>query len=72
MDLPLTGGLCTWSNSRSWLRIDRFLVSPDWEARHPKVLQKRLLCLYSDHFPIVLARGGNKGGGNPLNLRTYG
>jgi hypothetical protein len=62
MDLPLTGGLCTWSNSQSWSRIDRFLVSPDWEARHPEVLQKRLLCLCSDHFPIVLACGGNKGG----------
>jgi hypothetical protein len=38
MDLPLAGGLCTWSNSRSWSRIDRFLVSPDWEVRHPDVL----------------------------------
>jgi hypothetical protein len=61
MDLPLSGGLLTWSNSRSWSRIDHFLVSPDWEARHPEVLQKRLLCLCSDHFPIVLACGGNKG-----------
>ena len=61
MDLPLSRGLCTWSNSRSWSRIDRFLVSPDWEASHPEVLQKRLFCLCSDHFPIVLACGGNKG-----------
>ena len=28
MDLPLTGGLCTWSNTWSWSRIDRFLISP--------------------------------------------
>jgi exonuclease III len=62
MDLLLTGGLCTWSNTRSWSRIDRFLISPDWEARYPEVIQKRLLCLCSDHFPIVLAAGGNKGG----------
>jgi hypothetical protein len=62
MDLPLTGGLCTWSNTRSWSRIDRFLISPGWEERHPKALQKRLLCLCSDHFPIVLACGRNKGG----------
>jgi hypothetical protein len=46
MDLPLTGGLCTWSNSRSCSRIDRFLVSPDWEARHPEVLQKRSLSVF--------------------------
>jgi hypothetical protein len=62
MDLPLTGGLCTWSNTQSWSRIDRFLISPDWEARYPEALQKRLLCLCSDHFSIVLACGRNKGG----------
>jgi hypothetical protein len=31
MDLPLAGGVSTWANSRSWSRLDRFLVSPDWE-----------------------------------------
>jgi hypothetical protein len=51
MNLPLTRGVCTWSNNQSWSRIDRFLVSPGWEARHPGVLQKRLLCLCSNHFP---------------------
>jgi endonuclease/exonuclease/phosphatase family metal-dependent hydrolase len=61
MDLPLAGGLRTWSNTQSWSRIDRFLVSPGWEVRHPEALQKRLICLCSDHFPIVLACGGNKG-----------
>jgi hypothetical protein len=58
MDLPLSRGICTWSNSQSWSRIDRFLVSPGWEARHPGVIQKRLLCPCSDHFPIVLTYGG--------------
>jgi exonuclease III len=62
LDFPLTGGLCTWSNTRSWSRIDRFLISPDWEAKYPEALQKRLLCLCSDHFPIVLACRRNKGG----------
>ena len=31
MDLPLVGGTFTWLNNQdtpSWLRIDRFLVSP--------------------------------------------
>jgi hypothetical protein len=31
MDLPLGGGMSTWSNSLSWSRLDRFLVSLDWE-----------------------------------------
>lgn len=45
IDLPLIGGSYTWSNNRdfhSWSRIDRFLVSPDWEAKYPNLLQKRL------------------------------
>jgi hypothetical protein len=62
MDLPLTGGVCTWSNSQSLSRIDRFLVSLGWEERYPGVLRKRLLCLYSDHFPIILACCGRMGG----------
>ena len=62
MDLPLTGKVCTWSNSQSWSRIDRFLVSLGWKARHLGVLLKILLCLCSDHFPIILTSGGRVGG----------
>jgi hypothetical protein len=57
MDFPLAGGSYTWSIScdpPDWSRIDRFLVSPDWEARFPVASQKRLPRLYSDHFPILL------------------
>jgi endonuclease/exonuclease/phosphatase family metal-dependent hydrolase len=46
-----------WSNNReqpSWSRIDRFLVSADWEAKCPDLVQKRFLRLCSDHFPILL------------------
>jgi exonuclease III len=77
MDLPLAGGSYSWSlrlDPLVWSRIDRFLVSPDWEARFPMVSQKRLPHLYSDHFPILLdcvdvSRGGGKG---LSNLRTCG
>jgi hypothetical protein len=57
VDFPLAEGAFTWSRSFDppiWFRIDRFLVSPDWEARFPVSSQKRLPCLYSDHFPILL------------------
>jgi endonuclease/exonuclease/phosphatase family metal-dependent hydrolase len=50
----------TWSISNDppmWSRIDRFLVSPGWEAQFPGVSQKRLSRLYSDHFPILLDCG---------------
>lgn len=35
MDIPLVGGIFTWSNNRdppAWSRIDKFLLSLDWEA----------------------------------------
>lgn len=31
LDLPLIGGAFTLSSGRSWLRLDRLLVSPSWE-----------------------------------------
>jgi endonuclease/exonuclease/phosphatase family metal-dependent hydrolase len=68
--VDLSGGLCTWSNSQSWSRIDHFLVSVEWEVRHPDLLQKRLLCLCSDHFPIVLVSGDCKGGRKPFKFEN--
>ncbi|KAF5447771.1 hypothetical protein F2P56_033295, partial [Juglans regia] len=58
MDLPLVGGEFTWSNGRVWSKLDRFLVSPLWEAHYPEVSQKRLARVSSDHFPILLDCGG--------------
>ena len=57
MDLPLLGGVSTWSNNRSCSRLDRFLVSPEWELRYPGLMQKKLLRLCSDHVPILLLKG---------------
>ena len=40
IDLPLEGGIFTWSNSRevsSKARLDRFLFSADWEDKFPTV-----------------------------------
>lgn len=62
MDLPLAGGTLTWSNFVSWSCIDKFLVSPDWEAQYLGLFQKRMHRLCSDHFPILLDCGGIKGG----------
>jgi hypothetical protein len=57
MDLPLAGGVYTWSNSMSRSRLDRFLVSLEWEMSYPGLVQKKLLCVCSDHAPIILTRG---------------
>ena len=61
IDFPFEGGTFTWSNSRevaSCSRIDRFLISSDWEEHFPNIHQRRLQRLLSDHFPILL-EGGN-------------
>ncbi|KAG2725795.1 hypothetical protein I3760_01G083200 [Carya illinoinensis] len=62
MDLPLVGGEFTWSNSKGWSRLDRFLVSPSWEAHFLELCQKMLPHVCSDHFPILLDRGSIHGG----------
>jgi hypothetical protein len=41
MDLPLAGGVSTWSNNMSWSRLDRFLVSLKWEFSYPGLMQKK-------------------------------
>ena len=64
-DLPLQGGHYTWqggSNGRSMSRLDRFLVSPDWESQCNRVIQRRLPRPVSDHFPIMLDSEGVRAG----------
>jgi hypothetical protein len=42
MNLSLAGGSFMWSNNSSWSRLDKFLVSLDWEAKYPWLFQKRV------------------------------
>ena len=59
-DLPLQGGPYTWSgglNGQSRSRLDRFLVSEDWEFHFSGVTQCTLPRAASDHFPILLDGG---------------
>ena len=62
-DLPLQGGPFTWSggsSGRVMSRIDRFLVSGDWERYFSGVTQSTLSRPVSDHFPILLDGEGIK------------
>uniref|UniRef100_A0A2N9HVH9 Elongation factor P C-terminal domain-containing protein n=1 Tax=Fagus sylvatica TaxID=28930 RepID=A0A2N9HVH9_FAGSY len=72
-DLPLEGGLFTWSNNREnavMSRIDRFLLSEDWDGFFPMILQKRLPRILSDHFPIILECGDFSRGRRPFRFEN--
>jgi hypothetical protein len=73
LDLPLAGGFFTWSLAQDppkWSRIDRFLISPDWEARFPGVSQKRLPRICSDHFPLLLDSVNGPRGKRPFKFEN--
>jgi hypothetical protein len=60
MDIPLVGGQFMWSNNHEnecWSRINRFLLSCDWEEKFPDVVQRRLPRLLSDHFLLLFDCG---------------
>ena len=70
-DLPLQGGHYTWQggiNGSSMSRLDRFLISPEWESQCNRVIQRRLPRPVSDHFPIMLDSEGVKTGPSPFRF----
>lgn len=72
-DLPLQGGSFTWRgglNNQSELRLDRFLVSEDWECYFSGIAQCLLHRPVFDHFPIVLNGGGLRKGPSPFKFEN--
>ena len=73
LDIPLEGGLFTWSNNwdvPAMSRIDRFLFSPAWADHFGLVNQQRLPRLLSDHFPIRLDCDRIVGGKSPFRIEN--
>jgi endonuclease/exonuclease/phosphatase family metal-dependent hydrolase len=72
MDLSLLGGVSSWSNNISWSRLDRFLVSLEWDLSYPDMLQKNLTHMCLDHAPILLLGVVGRMGSALLSLKICG
>ena len=72
-DYPLQGGPFTWRgglNNQSQSRLDRFLVTDDWDRMFDGAVQGILVRPVSDHFPILLQGGGLKRGPSPFRFEN--
>ena len=73
IDLPLEGGSYTWSSGSdqpSMSRIDRVLVSLDWEDHYLDVTQWVLTRPISDHFSILVEAGRIFRGKSPFRFKN--
>ena len=64
-DLPLHGGIFTWNGGRNnhmKSRLDRFLISEEWEDLFSGPIQSLLPRPMSNHHPILLDGGGMRRG----------
>ena len=71
IDLDLVGAQFTFSNGHSvpsMSRIDRFLISPEWEAHFSSVIQRALHVAASDHLPILLYPQDESWGPTPFRF----
>ncbi|RVW93092.1 Transposon TX1 uncharacterized 149 kDa protein [Vitis vinifera] len=67
------GGMFTWSGGFNNLlksKIDRFLISEDWEAHFQGCIQGVLARPVSDHSPIILDGGGMRKGPTPFRFEN--
>ncbi|KAI8023233.1 hypothetical protein LOK49_LG03G01116, partial [Camellia lanceoleosa] len=70
VDLPMQGGAFTWSGGGVLSRLDRFLVTGDWEEHFSHVTQTRLHRPVSDHWPVLLDSGGIRSGPTPFRFEN--
>ena len=73
VDLPLMGGDFTWfrgSNNPSKSRIEKVLISTEWEDHFLDVTQRLLPCMLSNHCPLLVEAGGVLRGKSPFKFEN--
>ena len=56
----MSGGLFTWTNNQdppTLEKLDRILVSKDWQDSFPRAIVKKLPREISDHNPLIISCG---------------
>lgn len=74
IDLPLNGGLYTWSNMQSDLllcRLDRVLVSPEFESKFSLLTQTVLSRTLSDHSALLLTTSNVDRKNPPFRIENH-
>ncbi len=69
IDLPLKNQRFTWSNMQqapALAKLDRFLVSTEWDSSFPRSDVEALPRVTSDHCPILLSTAAHSRGPNKL------
>lgn len=59
-ELSMSGGLYTWSNNQecpTMEKLDRILISKEWEDLFPRATVTRLPREISDHNPLIISSG---------------
>ncbi|MCH83058.1 LINE-1 reverse transcriptase like, partial [Trifolium medium] len=73
IDLPLLGRKFTWMqpNGRCMSRLDRVLVSPNWQGEWGNVSLWGLKRDVSDHCPLVVKYDGHDWGPKPFRFNNF-
>ncbi|GFZ09197.1 hypothetical protein Acr_20g0010050 [Actinidia rufa] len=70
IDLTLEGDHFTWSNGAAQSRLDKFLISSEWEGDHMDARQHCLPRVVSDHKSVFLSGGGMNRGPAPFRFEN--
>lgn len=73
VDIHLSGGDFTWfrqGDSNQFSRIDRFLISADWDSYFSATNQFCLPRVVSHHVPLLMVCGGIRKGKSPFRFEN--